>query len=145
METYNENLSACLLYRNKQLTKQLKVYQEASLLANCSSSLMLAIGQLLRLHQSPSYGIIRDDTEWQNLFTVIDLFYGRCLSESLAVYYLSSQELKVCYLVRSRLGNKAIAVLFNITPRSVLKTKQRIKSKLSLSATDSLDQYIQQY
>ena len=55
------------------------------------------------------------------------------------------QELKLCYLVRARLGNKAIAVLFNITPRSVLKAKQRIKGKLALSATDCLDTYIQQY
>ena len=41
------------------------------------------------------------------------------------------------------LGNKTISILFNITPRSVLKAKQRIKIKLALSATDSLDIYIQ--
>ena len=39
---------------------------------------------------------------------------------------------------------KAVATLFNITPQSVLKTKQRIKNKLSLSAVNSLDKYIQQ-
>ena len=53
------------------------------------------------------------------------------------------QELKVCYLIRARLGNKAIAALFNITPCSVLKAKQRIKGKLTLSAADCLDKYIQ--
>lgn len=41
-------------------------------------------------------------------------------------------------------GNKTIALLFNIVPRSVLKAKQRIKNKLALSATDSLDMHIQQ-
>lgn len=102
-------------------------------------------GQLLCLHQHPSYGLVRDEAEWANLFTVIDMLYGDCLSETLSSYGLSMQELKLCYLVRARLGNKAIAVLFNITPRSVLKAKQRIKGKLALSATDCLDTYIQQY
>ena len=123
METYHDNWNACLLFRNKQLTKQLKDYQNASALAECSSSLLVSMGQLLRLHQHPSYGLVRDEAEWANLFTVIDMLY----------------------LVRARLGNKAIAVLFNITPRSVLKAKQRIKGKLALSATDCLDTYIQQY
>jgi len=71
------------------------------------------------------------------------MFYGGCLSEQLSSYGLSMQELKVCYLIRARLGNKAIAVLFNITPCSVLKAKQRIKGKLTLSAADCLDKYIQ--
>ena len=144
METYSDNWNACLLFRNKQLTKQLKNYQEASVLADCSSSLLLAMSQLLRLHQHPSYGIVRDDTEWQNLFTVIDWFYGNCLSEEFVYYCLGTQELKLSYLVRARLCNKDVASLFNITSQSVLKTKQRIKNKLSLSATDSLDRYIQQ-
>ena len=144
METYSDNWNACLLFRNKQLTKQLKNYQEASVLADCPASLLLAMSQLLRLHQHPSYGIIRDETEWQNLFTIIDWSYGNCLLKELCDYYLSSQELKLCYLVRARLCNKAIAILFNITPQSVLKAKQRIKNKLSLSVADSLDRYIQQ-
>ena len=59
METYHDNWNACLLFRNKQLTKQLKEYQNASVLAECSSSLLVSLGQLLRLHQNPSYGIIR--------------------------------------------------------------------------------------
>lgn len=65
------------------------------------------------------------------------------MSEDLVSYQLNIRELKLRYLVRARLGNKTISILFNITPRSVLKAKQRIKIKLALSATDSLDIYIQ--
>ena len=36
METYHDNWNACLLFRNKQLTKQLKDYQNASALAEFS-------------------------------------------------------------------------------------------------------------
>ncbi len=71
METYHDNWNACLLFRNKQLTKQLKEYQNASVLAECSSSLLVSLA---------------------------------------------------C---------------------SVLKAKQRIKGKLTLSAADCLDKYIQ--
>ena len=31
METYSDNWNACLLFRNKQLTKQLKNYQDCLL------------------------------------------------------------------------------------------------------------------
>lgn len=89
-------------------------------------------------------GIIKDEAEWRDLFIVIDLFYGGCLSEELMSFGLSVQELRLCYLIRARLDNKTIALLFNILPRSVLKAKQRIKNKLALSATDSLDMHIQQ-
>ncbi len=143
METYKDSLNTSLLFRNKQLTKQLKNYQRVSTLADCSSAMVLAIGQLIRLHRKPLYGIIESEAEWQNLFAVIDLLYGGCLSEELIMYPLSAQDLKLCYLVRARVGNKAISTLFNITSGSVLKAKQRIKLKLRLSATDSLDWHIQ--
>ena len=105
---------------------------------------MVAMGQLMRLRQNPSYGIIKDESEWKNLFAVIDLFYGGCLSDELAPFPLGEQEIKICYLLRARMGNKAISLLFNILPVSVIKAKQRIKNKIGLSSTDSLDKYIQQ-
>lgn len=144
MDRYENNWNACLLYRNKQLTKQLKEYQEVSSLTGGSSSQMVAMGQLMRLRQNPSYGIIKDESEWKNLFAVIDLFYGGCLSDELASFPLGEQEIKICYLLRARMGNKAISLLFNILPVSVIKAKQRIKNKIGLSSTDSLDKYIQQ-
>lgn len=145
MDIYNDNWCSCLLFRNKQLTKELKRFEDFSALSG-SSSHMLALSQLFKLHSSPAYGIIRNEYEWQNLFAVIDLLYGdNSLLENLSSFHLSMQELKLCYLVRARLSNKAIAILFNITPRSVLKAKQRIKAKLSLVATDNFDCYIQEF
>ena len=51
MEIYNDNWNACLLFRNKQLTKQLKDYQKVTALADCSSALIVSMGQLLCLHR----------------------------------------------------------------------------------------------
>ena len=96
MDTSKDSWNACLQYRNKQLTKQLKDYQKVSALTKCSSSLIVAMGQLLCLHQKPSYGIIKDEAEWRDLFIVIDLFYGGCLSEELMSFGLSVQELRLC-------------------------------------------------
>ena len=75
MDAYNENLSSCLLFRNKQLTKELKRFEDLSALS-VSSSQMLALSQLLKLHLTPTYGTIRNEYEWQNLFAVIDLLIG---------------------------------------------------------------------
>ena len=69
MDTSKDSWNACLQYRNKQLTKQLKDYQKVSALTKCSSSLIVAMGQLLCLHQKPSYGIIKDEAEWRDLFS----------------------------------------------------------------------------
>lgn len=44
MDRSENNWNACLLYRNKQLTKQLKEYQEVSSLTGGSSSQMVAMG-----------------------------------------------------------------------------------------------------
>lgn len=70
MDAYDKNLNACLLHRNKQLTRQLKDYQQTLALTDCSSSLMLAMGQLLRLHRVPSYGLVTSEEEWCHLFAI---------------------------------------------------------------------------
>lgn len=133
----------CLLFRNKQLTRELKEFRSLSAAAGCSSSQLLAMSQLLRLHTAPAYGIIRNEQEWRSLFSILDVLYGSSLAASLAEFNLNPQELKLCYLVRARLKNKVIGVLFNITATSVLKAKQRLKPKLGLGAADCFDRYIQ--
>ena len=42
-------------------------------------------------------------------------------------------------------GQQGDLPAFNILPVSVIKAKQRIKNKIGLSSTDSLDKYIQQH
>ena len=88
MDTSKDSWNACLQYRNKQLTKQLKDYQKVSALTKCSYSLIVAMGQLLCLHQKPSYGIIKDEAEWRDLFIVIDLFYGGVCQKNSSNAYL---------------------------------------------------------
>lgn len=135
--------NTCLLFRNKQLTKEVKELRSVSAAMNCSASQLLAMSQLLRLHTTPAYGIIRSEREWQNLFALLDMLYGGGFLADLGERQLTGQELKLCYLVRAHLKNKAIALLFNVTTSSVVKAKQRLKRKLGLLPADSFDSYIQ--
>ena len=137
--------NACLLFRNKQLTKEVKELRSVSAAMDCSASQLQTMSQLLRLHKTPAYGIIRSEREWQNLFALLDMLYGSGFLADLGECQLTAQELKLCYLVRAHLNNKAIALLFNVTTSSVVKAKQRMKRKLALLPSDSFDNYIQHY
>jgi hypothetical protein len=137
--------NACLLFRNKQLAKEVKELRSVSAAMDCSASQLQAMSQLLRLHTTPAYGIIRSEREWQNLFALLDMLYGSGFLADLGERQLTAQELKLCYLVRAHLNNKAIALLFNVTTSSVVKAKQRLKRKLALLPSDSFDNYIQHY
>lgn len=138
-----QDWNTCLLFRNRQLTRELKELRSVSATAECTSSQLLAMSQLLRLHIHPAYGIISSEQEWQNFFSLLDILYASPLSAELKEYQLTAQELKLCYLVRARLRNKAIALLFNVTSASVIKAKQRLKQKLGLLPSESLDTYLQ--
>lgn len=135
--------NTCLLFRNKQLTKEVKELRSVSAAIDCSASQLLAMSQLLKLHTTPAYGIIKSEREWQNLFALLDMLYGGGFLADFGERQLTAQELKLCYLVRAHLNNKAIALLFNVTTSSVVKAKQRLKRKLGLLPTDSFDSYIQ--
>lgn len=111
MDTSKDSWNACLQYRNKQLTKQLKDYQKVSALTKCSSSLIVAMGQLLCLHQKPSYGIIKDEAEWRDLFIVIDLFMGVSVRRIDVIWFKCPWN-DVMLSDSGRLGNKTIALLF---------------------------------
>lgn len=95
MDAYKDNWSACLLYRNKQLTRQLGDYQKVTALVGCSSSLMVAMGQLLCLHQKPAYGIVRDEAEWHSLFIVIDLLYGGVFVRNFGIILLKCSRTEI--------------------------------------------------
>ncbi|WP_338083853.1 hypothetical protein [Bacteroides cellulosilyticus] len=89
--------NACLLFRNKQLTKEVKELRSVSAAMDCSASQLQAMSQLLRLHTTPAYGIIRSEREWQNLFALLDMLYGSGFLADLGERQLTAQELKLCY------------------------------------------------
>ena len=56
---------------------------------------------------------------------------------------LTKGEVRLSYLIRQKMNNKEIATVLNVSPAAVEKAKYRLKKKIELSKTDSLDDYIQ--
>jgi ligand-binding sensor domain-containing protein/DNA-binding CsgD family transcriptional regulator len=55
---------------------------------------------------------------------------------------LTPAEIRLCYLVRTRLSNPEIAAILNITLSGVEKGKYRLKKKLGMAKEDDLNQYL---
>ncbi len=55
---------------------------------------------------------------------------------------LNKSEVQLCNLIRLELSNKEIALIRNVTPESIKIFKNRLKRKLNVSATESLNDYL---
>ncbi len=58
---------------------------------------------------------------------------------------LTKSEIELCGLIKSKLNNKEIASLKNISYESIKMAKNRLKKKLGLDADDSLSEFIQSF
>ncbi|CAI8424335.1 MAG: Uncharacterised protein [Cryomorphaceae bacterium] len=56
---------------------------------------------------------------------------------------LTKGEIRLSYLIRQKMNNKEIATVLNVSPAAVEKAKYRLKKKIDLDKTESLDAYIQ--
>lgn len=134
-----DELNSYLQQMNVSYTKQLKGYQEIHSLLPVERT--LALSQLCRLRCNPSRGLVKSDEEWMEIFLAIDTLYGD-ISVRLSSYKLSMQEQRICYLIRAGFTNSIIAIATNVTPEAIAKSKQRMKSKFSLTANDAFDDFI---
>lgn len=58
---------------------------------------------------------------------------------------LTKSELKFCAYLRLNLNGNQIASIMSVTPEAIRKTRYRIRKKLNLSKTDSLEAYISSF
>jgi tetratricopeptide (TPR) repeat protein len=58
---------------------------------------------------------------------------------------LTKSELKFCAYLKLNLTGNQIASILNVTPEAIRKTRYRIRKKLNLSTTDSLEDYISRF
>ncbi len=56
---------------------------------------------------------------------------------------LTKGEIRLSYLLRQQMSNKEVANVLNVSPAAVEKAKYRLKKKLDLEKSDSLDEFIQ--
>ncbi len=58
---------------------------------------------------------------------------------------LTKTEVRLCSLIRMNIENKEIAILQNINPSSVKKSRYRLRKKLNLTQKQDLDEFLQSF
>lgn len=134
-----DELNSSLQKLNVSYIKQLKEYEEIR--TSLPVERTLALSRLCQLRCQPVYSLVKSDEEWLEIFAVIDTLYGD-ISKKLNDYKLGMQERRICYLLRAGFTNGMIATVSNVTIDAVAKSKQRMKSKFMLSASDAFDDFI---
>jgi tetratricopeptide (TPR) repeat protein len=83
-----------------------------------------------------------DDKDWEVFKSYFSEVHDDFDKKLAAVYEgISEKELRVAALVKMKLSNKEIAAMLNVMPESVIKSKYRLKKKLSLDKDTDLYQY----
>ncbi len=72
---------------------------------------------------------------------------SRAFYEKLTKRYpdLTKTEIRLCSLIRMNIENKEIAILQNIEPSSVKKSRYRLRKKLNLDHEEDLDNFLQSF
>lgn len=81
--------------------------------------------------------------DWKQLFDCMDTLYNNSLSNWLKKYTnLSEEEIALCYFCRIGIKHVNLAIFFSISPQSLSKRKQRLKDKLGIPHSMSLEDVI---
>jgi len=97
---------------------------------------------LYRLKTEPQYGLVKTEEEWLQLYAIINRLYGDIVNKLENCPQLTEQDVRVCYLVHARMSNATLGTLFNVDGRSITKSKQRIKKKMTIDGEWSLEEYL---
>lgn len=127
-----------------------QIREKEHLIANLQTSLQEpsvplryeAFDLLYRLKTEPRYGLVQTEDEWLQLYAIINHLYGDIVNKLENCPQLTEQDVRVCYLVHARMSNAAIGILFNVDGRSITKSKQRIKKKMTIDGEWSLEEYL---
>lgn len=100
----------------------------------------------LRFHRAASEEhsrLVEDD--WNELHAAVDNAYSHFTDRLYNLYpNLSSQELRICLLIKIEIPNKGMAVLLSVSPSAITQARKRLYRKISGEAGsgESLDKMI---
>jgi|GEM_PF-5422375 len=84
--------------------------------------------------------------EWEKFREHFDVVHGGFLKRLQQQYPdLKTSSLKLCAYIKMRLSSKQIAILMNTSPRSVIKARYRLRSRLNLDKDERLDEYLNMF
>lgn len=86
---------------------------------------------------------LKDDNNWENFKHYFEQIHTNFNSTVLEKYpKVTPNELRLMSLLKMNLSSKEIANILNITDGGVLKARQRLRKKLGLQASDSLEHLV---
>jgi len=102
--------------------------------------------QLTKRNKSVTETVLKISQSKQDWDTFMEFFkknYHNFLEKLRSEYpNLTSNDLRLCALLKMNLSSKEIASILNITTESLRKSKYRLRKKLSLEENQSLDDYL---
>lgn len=89
---------------------------------------------------------LKGEEAWEDFKVYFDK-NNQNLSKTIAAEYpqLTINDLRMCMLIRLKMGTKEIAQMMNISVMGVQKNKYRLKKRLGLKEEDDLNAFIQNY
>lgn len=150
VEMKNEELQAELTYKSKELANSsLMVINHEELLNDLKERIQEGIISGKINHQSGKVlvSLINDnlsnDNEWVHFQENFDLIHNNFFANLTALYpSLTSNDLKICALLRLNYSSKDISKMLNISIRGVETARYRLRKKLQLDKGESLTSYI---
>ncbi|MES2593052.1 MAG: tetratricopeptide repeat protein [Bacteroidota bacterium] len=142
--------SELMLYQEKLLSHTNLIKEKTRLLDNLQEQLDEIKHKNIGLSEQTAEYLLATIKEninsreyWEEFITNFNLVYKAFMDRLIEECpEISKNELKLCALIKSNLGNKEIANVINISPDSVKKAKARLKKKLKLKESESLTAYI---
>lgn len=130
--------SLLLSEKNSILKNTLKIIEKYNMDGSLSDKLMKPVKTLINDN-------LQNEDEWEmfkihfekvhpDFFTALKIKYPA----------LSETELKYCAYIRIGMSAKQIASMLSVMPRTVVTSRFRIRQKLKLETTDSLDEFLRQ-
>lgn len=145
-----------LLFKNRRLASRHRVRMERFLnmvSGQTSSSLSRkldmanqSLGRLESLRRNELLSIVREtanDSDIVKLRTAFDQLYpGFSTSVNSIIRGITSNEVRLCMLIRLNINTKDIARIQNVSPDSVIKARYRIRKKIGLTSDSDLYQFL---
>lgn len=148
----NQNLATELVSKNTQLVSiGLQVAHKNDFLNNIKKELREIPVEHAEQHLvNRMIRMVESEVKQQDFWKQFNVFFNEVnkdFTEQILKAHpdLSQNDIRLCSLMIINLNTKEIASILNIDPKSVEKSRNRLKKKLSLTAEDDLKAYLQTF
>jgi tetratricopeptide (TPR) repeat protein len=147
----HENLQTQLEFKNKELASHtLNLIRKSEILDNvkeCAEEIKSAPENLMRQKLASLISLVNysfnSDREWDTFKIHFEQVHQNFFTKLLDQYPdLTSNDLKLCALIKMNLDNRGIAMILNISQESAKVARHRLRKKLNVPSEENLVAYL---